>query len=211
MRSSFRVGLPVLALVLAACDPAAAGNTSSTSSAPVANLRIEAPKLDFELKDFDLVDHKGRPFKKADMVGKVWIADFIFTSCPSICPSMTKTVAKVADELKAEEGIRFLSITVDPENDTPEKLDAFFQKHGVVEGGAPSPRWYFVTGEPKAVDDTILKSFLMAFQRGATPAQVTHAERLVLVDKQAHVRALFDTDAAGLEALKKQARELAKI
>lgn len=205
-----RACLLPLCLALAACDPAAASNTSSTSTSPVANLRVEAPTLDFELKDFDLVDHKGRPFKKADMVGKVWIADFIFTSCPSICPGMTQKLAKVADELKDAEDIRFLSITVDADNDTPEKLDAFFQKHGVVEGGAPSPRWHFVTGETKAVDETILKSFLMAFQRGATPAQVTHAERLVLVDKRAHVRALFDTDTAGLEALKKRARELTK-
>lgn len=202
--------LCLAALALIACDPAAASNTSSTSTSVVTNVRVESPKLDFELKDFDLTDHKGRPFKKADMAGKVWIADFIFTSCPSICPGMTRTVAKVADDLKTEEDIRFLSITVDPENDTPEKLDAFFQKHGVVEGGAPSSRWFFVTGEPKAVDDTILKSFLMAFQRGATPAQVTHAERLVLVDKQTHVRALFDTDAAGIEALEKQARAFAK-
>jgi protein SCO1/2 len=190
-----------VALLAAACDPASA--RSKSSSAPVENASVSAPSIDIELPDFQLVDQSGKAFRRSDMLGKVWVTDFIFTTCPSICPAMTRQMSGLVKELEGDAGVRFLSITVDPENDTPEKLAAF-----VKENGAPSAAWFQLTGDPKAVDDIVNKGFLMGVQRGPNKGDIAHAKRFVVVDKRAHVRGLFETDDAGLAALKRTVREL---
>lgn len=198
-----RAFVPLLLLAaLPGCEPASARGGES-SSAPIAYGSVESPPIDFELPDFELLDHEKKPFKKSDLLGKVWVVDFVFTSCPVVCPTMTKRMSDLAKELDAEDGVRFLSITVDPENDTPEKLKAFGEQHGHL-----TPRWRFVTGEPKMVDDTVVKGFLMAVRRGSARADISHAERFVVVDERAHVRGLYDTDPEGLAAIKARVREL---
>ncbi|NUP08008.1 MAG: SCO family protein [Polyangiaceae bacterium] len=198
----------VCALATSACDPASArgsaGSANAEDSGPLSNVKVSAPTIDFELPEFELVDHEKRPFKKADLAGKVWVTDFIFTSCPSVCPGLTRKMSALVKELEGNDAVRFLTITVDPENDTPEKLAAFGREHGT-----PSPKWFMVTGEPKVVDNTVIKGFLMAVQRGSARTDISHAERFVVVDKRAHVRGLFDTDDAGLASLKKRIDELA--
>jgi cytochrome oxidase Cu insertion factor (SCO1/SenC/PrrC family) len=196
---------PLLLLVLllaCGCDPASASGTSD-SSLPITGLSVDAPTIDFALPDFELIDQHKQPFKKSQMAGDVWVTNFIFTSCPSVCPRLTERMATLVTSLADQPNVRFLSISVDPETDTPDKLAAFGAQHG-----AGSPRWSFVTGDPKLVEQTVLKGFLMVMQRGATPMDISHAERFVVVDKKSHVRGLYETDDAGLAALKARVLEL---
>jgi protein SCO1/2 len=208
MRHDVFVGLALLGFSSGACDPASARGGSGSSSAALTNVVVNAPTIDFELPAFELVDHDKRPFKKEDLLGKVWVVDFIFTSCPSVCPGMTRKMSGLVKELEGEADVRFLSITVDPETDTPDKLAAFAKEHGAAAGGWPSPRWTFVTGDPKVVDETVVKGFLQAVRRGSAKMDISHAERFVVVDKRAHVRGLFDTDEAGFADMKTKVRAL---
>lgn len=201
LRSSW---LLALSLLSAAC-----GQRSGTqeSSEPIVNVSVSAPEIDIAIPVFNLTDQNGKPFGQKDMLGSVFVVDFIFTSCPNVCPELTKRMASLSKELRDKQGLKFLSITVDPETDTPEKLRAFRDKYGDAE--AP---WFFITGEPKVVDETVLQGFKMAMTRGTNgghgDASIFHAERFVVIDKQAHLRGIYATTPDGMTALKQKVNQL---
>lgn len=197
-----RAALAVV-LTLTACDRGQGTVTSASSSDLVKDVHILAPAIDIPLPAFELVDHEGKPFTRDGMLGAVWVTGFIFTSCPTVCPGLTRKLSALAQEHEAEADVRFLTLTIDPENDTPEKLAAFASKHGTLR-----PSWKLVTGKPEVVDQTVLKGFVTPFARGASPAEFTHSERFVVVDKRGHVRGVFDSDEAGLAELRKKVQAL---
>jgi protein SCO1 len=191
-----------LLLVLGSCGQ------DRTEEGPIVGLSVSAPTLDFPVPDFELVDQRGKKFTRADMVGSVFVIDFIFTSCPRVCPELTKKMAGLSKKLRTNEKVKFLSISVDPETDTPERLLAFQQKYGDVE--AP---WFFVTGDPKVIEETVLKGFKMALTRGTDGGHgdksIFHAERFVVTDKRGHMRGAFDTSPEGAARLEAMVAQLA--
>ncbi len=184
--------LAVQAAIVVGCDGAPTG---SAGSSPIVVHSVATASIESPLPDFDLVDQHGRRVQRADLAGKVWVADFIFTTCPSVCPKLTETMAGVARELPQPD-VRFVSFSVDPENDTPEKLDAFAKKHG-----ADSERWIFLTGDPATMKRTVLQGFRMVLGK-SEGGEIFHAERFVVVDKRGTIRGVFDTTPEGLAALK---------
>lgn len=187
------------AWLVSGCKDAPVGGTSSAaalaSSEPL-DVRIASPR-------FDLVDEKGHAFSSETMKGKVWIVDFIFTSCPSVCPRLTHKMAGVLEKTKDVPGIHFLSISVDPENDTPEKLTAFVAKNGVS-----SDRWSLLTGPIKDVEATV-KGFKIGAQK-SPEGLLSHDEHFVLVDQEGVIRGYFVADDEGLADLEDRARGFAK-
>lgn len=179
---------------------------------PRADARRDAPsmvvsvepraELSLDLPGFELVDQSGQKRSKADFAGKVWIADFIFTTCPSICPRLTEKMSALSKRTADAPDLRFVSFTVDPETDTPEALTAFGAKYG-----ADPARWSFLTGEPKHVEDVVLKGFKQVLSRDSG-GMIFHSERFVLVDKRGKVRGFYETEPHHLDALEKRAREL---
>jgi protein SCO1/2 len=196
------LGAATLSIGAAGCDSAQAG---ADSSAPVAYVSSSPVVYDYALPDFDLIDQRGQRVTRADLTGKVLVVDFIFTTCPTVCPRLTERMAVVQKELASDSDVRLVSITVDPENDTPEKLAAYGAKYG-----ADPARWYFLDGEPEHVQKTVLHGFKMAVRR-VSEVSIDHAERFVLVDRTMHVRGVFETDDASIAAIVKRARELAAI
>ncbi len=168
---------------------------------------MSAPPIDIALPQFALVDHTGAPFTTESMKGSVFVVDFMFTSCPRVCPELTKTMATFSKTVRDKPGVKFLSVTVDPETDTPQRLAEFRDKY--ADRDAP---WFFVTGDPKMVDDTVLKGFKMAMSRGTDgghgEASIFHAERFVVIDKRTHLRGIFDTTQEGLARLQKTIDQL---
>lgn len=201
MRAGARPLLAIVAMLGTACDPAPEP-LAAPQDGPVLVHSASRPTIDFELPEFQLVDQRGRPFTRADLLGKVWITDFIFTSCPTVCPRLTTELASVARTWKGEANLRFLSISVDPENDTPALLAAFAGKYDV-----DPERWLFVTGEPAVVKSTVLQGFKMALGRGGD-GNLFHAERFVVVDKRARVRGVYDADADGIVELQARVKIL---
>ena len=140
------------------------------------------------LVDFELTDQNGNVFSKKSMAGKIWIVDFFFTRCPSICPLLTESMEKVAERWKSEKKVRFLSITVDAEYDQPQILKAFANEHAL-----PQSRWTFLTGSPDAIHTLCEESFLLALGSAMkSNGEISHSSRLVLVDSQGQVRGYFD-------------------
>lgn len=136
-----------------------------------------------EVADFALYDSRGEPVSMARLEGKIWVADFIFTTCGSICPVMTRNMAVLHDRYKNEERLRLVSISVNPEYDTPEVLAEFAARYQ-----ADPSRWFFLTGSRDAIQDLAVNSFKI----GSVEEPVFHSGYFVLVDGTGRIRAYYD-------------------
>ena len=154
--------------------------------------------------DFRLVDQTGAPFGPDRLKGRVWIADFVFTRCPDVCPRMTERLVGVHRALGERADV--VSVSVDPTYDTPERLAAFARANG-----AESPRWHFLTGDSQHVQEAVLRGFNVAFSRESEDiATLTHGVHVVLVDGRGRIRGYYDSnDRDALERLVADARRLA--
>ena len=171
------------------------------------------------LPDFTLTDHLGGKFGKQQLLGKVWIADFVFTACPEACPRLTGKMRDLQEKLAPaeEQRLGFLSISVDPDRDSPAVLKAYAAKFGVKDA-----LWRFLTGPSVAVERTVVEGFKIGVERVPVPAAATaddihnsafeilHGEKFVLVDALGRIRGYYDVDEqAGLDRLLADARGLA--
>lgn len=159
-----------------------------------------------ELPEFRLVESSGLEFTRADLRGRVSVADFIFTTCAGVCPRMTARMARLRGELPAD--VRFVSFTVDPGHDTPPVLRRY------AEPLAPGERWLFVTGSQAelyrvATDGFKLAAMALPPGSAADEGPFLHSSKFVLVDGSARVRGYYDSeDETALEALRRDARRL---
>src|SRR5262249_41634180 len=139
-----------------------------------------------------------------DLAGRVWVADFIFTSCGGTCPLMTAKMRKLQDVLPP--AIRLVSITVDPARDPPEILAAYAGEHG-----AAVERWLFLTGDKQSLYDLCVKGFKLPLDesRGTAAEPIAHSTRFVLVDKQGEIRGYYNgTEEEDLMRLAADAQRL---
>ncbi len=135
--------------------------------------------------DFNLMDQRGEPLALTDMVGKIWVADFIFTNCPTICPAMTSEMARLQSEFVADP-IYFVSFSVDPERDTSEVLSRY-----AAEYGADDRRWHFLTGEKEHIYELAKDGFSLA--AGHNGSEVLHSTRFVLVASDGRIYGRYDS------------------
>jgi cytochrome oxidase Cu insertion factor (SCO1/SenC/PrrC family) len=133
---------------------------------------LEGLKVFGTVPDFSLVERGGRQVRLADLRGKVWIANFIYTHCTDTCPLQSALMGRLQAEFSAEPDLRLVSITVDPEQDTPEVLAEYAGRFG-----ADRDRWLFLTGDKKALYALALQGFRLSV---ADPAEAAQPSR----DKQ---------------------------
>lgn len=181
----------------------------------IQRLSLKAPPPITSVGAFQLTDEAGQPFSSADLKGKVWIASFFFARCPSICPKLMAEQAKLLphlDDLTDRAGtspVLLVSITVDPEHDTPEVLAAYANKLQ-----APAGRWKFLTGDREVIKELSVKRFLLGMGDreavGGDVYDIVHSGKLALVDQNGDVRGYWGTDEGGRSALISAARLLAK-
>jgi protein SCO1/2 len=139
---------------------------------------------------FEFQDQNGVSFSPETLRGKPWVADFIFTRCPSVCPLLTERLAALAPRLGPR--VHLVSISVDPNFDTPERLRAFAQAHGAV-----SPRWHFLTGDTAAIQQAVTDGFKISLTHEGPETDflsIVHGVHLVLVDADGHIRGYYDSD-----------------
>jgi protein SCO1/2 len=149
---------------------------------------------------FTLIDSEGHPFDSNELKGKVWIVDFIYTNCPGPCPRMTSQMHTLSEKLKADKNIRLVSISVDPERDTPPVLNAYARRFG-----GPTPQWTFLTGPLSTIDLLAVNTFHI----GTVRNRLNHSTRFMLVDKNGHIRAYESTfDPGGMDKLQADAEAL---
>jgi len=148
--------------------------------------------------DFTLTGADGKPFEAASLRGKVWIADFVFTSCKESCPVLTARMKNVG---RAVPGAELVSFSVDPANDTPDVLAAYAARYGAEPG-----RWHFLTGPVDEIERVIGQGMKLALQR--KEADILHANRFVLVDRTGKIRGYYDALAPDeMDALTRDARK----
>jgi protein SCO1 len=156
---------------------------------------------------FELRDQRGATVRSADLHGRVLIVDFIFTSCPDVCPLLTDQLAGLRKQLPEKAPVAFVSFSVDPEHDSPEKLKAFATAHG-----ADHANWYFLTGPLATVREVVTKGFKQAMElepeQPGKPRNVLHGSHYVLVDRAGTIRGFFRSDAEGRDTLRAAAERL---
>jgi protein SCO1/2 len=141
----------------------------------------------YDVPAFDLVAQDAQPFHSTVLAGKIWVADFIYTTCPGPCPRMTSQMHEVQDAIEKMPDVKLVSFTVDPARDTPPVLADYAKVHG-----ASSEHWYFLTGR----EATLQKLDRDVFKLGSLNASMEHSTRFVLVDRQSRIRGYYDTSEA---------------
>ena len=170
--------------------------------------RLERLPAVTKLSDFSLLDRSGQTRRLLDLKGRASVVGFVFTRCSGPCPRLTATMAALHADPGLRE-LRLISVTVDPEHDRPEQLDAYARSFAARAGD-----WWFLTGEAKAVRALVRQSFklaLMEDERAGTPVgeRFSHSTRLVLVDDLGQIRGYYDsTDGAELKKLRADALAL---
>jgi protein SCO1/2 len=140
---------------------------------------------------FQLTNQDGRPFGSGDLANKIWIADFIFTSCPGPCPMISSRMSELQKPL-ANSDAHLVSFTVDPDKDTPQVLHNYADRLN-----AQSGRWDFLTGNKSAIYDLCQHGFKLAVADGSDQMGMpVHSTRIVLVDRQGQIRGYYDGLAA---------------
>ena len=155
--------------------------------------RSEPPPVMDPAPAFTLTNRDGRAVRSQDLAGKPWIADFIFTRCPASCPLMTARMARLDQELARDHEVRLVSISVDPEHDTPAVLERYAQSYK-----AP-PRWLFLTGGKEEIYRLSRQGFKLGIDipppsgpGGPAVEPILHSTRFVLVDGQGRIRGYYD-------------------
>ena len=154
-----------------------------------------------QVPDFSLVDQNGKTVTRADLAGQVWVADFFFTHCTGKCPMVTSRMADVQRAVPKEASVKLVSITVDPERDSPAVLAKW-----AADYGAQDDRWLFLTGDKNDIIRLCKEGFLLPM--GDNPSD--HSFKLMLVDRAGIIRGSFQgTDENEVAELKKKIRSLA--
>ena len=135
---------------------------------------------------FELTNEKGQPFGSAQLAGKIWIADFIFTTCPGPCPIISTRVGELQKPL-AKSDIHFVSFSVDPDKDTPEALRTYAEKLK-----AHPDRWDFLTGQRATIYSLVRDGFKLAVDDGGDEGVPVHSTRVALVDRHGVIRGYYD-------------------
>jgi protein SCO1/2 len=144
-----------------------------------------------EVPDFALVDQDGTAVEAADLEGSPWVADFVFTRCPDVCPALTATMKGLERDLAARKApedpdVTLVSISVDPTHDTPPVLREYAARFGT------GPRWRFLTGSRDAVTALVKEGFKLGVADDGPPtAPITHSDRFVLVDGRRRIRGYY--------------------
>ena len=131
-----------------------------------------------------MTDSHGKPFDGATLAGKVWVADFIYTNCPAECPLMSAKMHRVEKQLRGQQDVKLVSMSVDPERDTPEALTRFARRYG-----GPTEQWIFLTGTPATVHQLAFTTFHV----GDVLGKINHSTKFVLVDKRGRIRGYYSS------------------
>jgi protein SCO1/2 len=165
------------------------------------------------LPAFSLVDQRGQPFGTRELVGHVWVADFIFTSCQGVCPMLSERMADIGRRArKLGPDFHLVSISVDPAHDTPERLRDYAERYG-----ANPLAWSFLTGPAQVIESAVVGGFKVGMGTERAPAaaapahagasdqaaflDIFHGENLVLVDRQLRIRGYFSPTDEGIAQL----------
>ncbi|HLP55290.1 MAG TPA: SCO family protein [Fluviicola sp.] len=162
-----------------------------------------------KIGDFSFTDQTGKAFGLKDVEGKVFVAEYFFSTCGTICPKMTAQMERVHQQFKHNNQVEILSFTVDPANDTVARLAEYAKEHH-----ADSKQWHFLTGEKEKLYEAARRSFFVlkpaaVENQGDVGSDFIHTNNFVLIDKQLRIRGYYDgTSAHDVDRLMKDMERL---
>lgn len=198
--------------------PAIDSTTGEIKMAKRLNPRWNESEMDtvFQtIPSFSLTDETGKTFDSNILKDKIYVTSFFFTRCGTICPKITSQLSRVQDTFLGDPEVQFLSISVDPKYDQPEKLETYAKRFDANKG-----QWHFLTGEKKMIYPLVLKGFHVPLADASeydaaikNPDETfIHSERLVLVDKEGIIRGFYDgTDKKEVDRLLVEIKVLKNI
>lgn len=141
-----------------------------------------------KIADFALINQNGKTITQDDFKDKIYVADFFFTTCPSICPIMTKNMGDIQQAILNDDDVLLLSHSVTPVIDSVPQLKKYALEKGVVDS-----KWNLVTGDKKQIYELARKSYLAVKTDGdGGPYDMIHTENFILVDKERRIRGFYD-------------------
>ena len=166
-------------------------------SAELVDTTLQYVKKYHTIADFSLVNQNGKTITQDDYKDKIYVADFFFTTCQTICPIMTDHMVEIQKKLKDDHEVLLLSHTVTPEIDSVPQLKKY-----ALEKGVDDAKWNLVTGDKKEIYDLARKSYLAAKDVPFSENDLVHTENFVLVDKKKRIRGFYDgTDPEAIKTL----------
>lgn len=159
---------------------------------------IAHKRRNHKVADFHLINQNGKIITQEDYKGKIYVADFFFTRCQTICPVMTNNIGKLQEVFKNDDDVMFLSHSVTPVIDSVSVLRAYADKKGVIDS-----KWNITTGDKKHIYKLARKSYFAVLDEGDGGLQdFVHTENFVLVDKKRQIRGFYDgTDTEDMQRL----------
>ncbi|MBA3705007.1 MAG: SCO family protein [Bacteroidetes bacterium] len=150
------------------------------------------------IQNFSFINQDGQTVTQKDFDGSIYVTDFFFTTCHSICPIMSSQMERVNIKFNDNTEVKFLSHTVDPEIDTVQQLKAYAIKHN-----ADAKQWMFVTGDKKALYEIARTGYLLNAEQGdGGPDDFIHTQNFALIDKEKRIRGFYDgTDSTEINQL----------
>lgn len=192
----------ILLALLSACMP------GKEAPLPIIGERmlVEGDTVYHQIADFSFVNQDSQAVNNATFTGKVYLADFFFTSCPTICPKVKKQMLRLYDRYEGDDRLLLLSHTIDVKRDTVGRLKTYATNLGVE-----TARWHFVTGSHDAIYGMADDYFSTAKIDTEAPGGFDHSGLIILVDAKRHVRSFCDgTDASSVDRFMEDIDQLLK-
>ncbi len=139
------------------------------------------------IPEFSFTNQEGQEVTLATFEDKIYVVDFFFVSCPTICPVVKAQMLRVLEAYQDEDRLVFLSHTIDPKRDTVERLKKYADNLGVG-----VPKWHFVTGDKDKLHGIASSYFSIAYEDSSAPGGFDHSGRLILIDQNKHIRSYCD-------------------
>ncbi len=191
LKNKFQTGILLIILVV----PVFLYFFLTTQSENYYDLPIMGPKslnesgdtIYHKVKAFSFPDAEGNPVTDKEFDGSVYVADFFFTKCTSICPKMSTQLTRIQEYFKDNDQVKILSHSVDPDYDKGNVLSGYAQKYN-----ATSDKWYFVTGDAEEIYTKARKDYYIIAGEEDSDEGFVHSEKLVLIDKDKQIRGFYD-------------------
>jgi protein SCO1/2 len=165
---------------------------------------VDGQKVYHQIRDWTYLNQDSIQVTNKDLGEYVYVADFFFTSCPSICPRVAKEMLVIYEEFKDEPRVKLVSFTIDPKRDTPTKLKLYSSNLDVN-----SDKWWFLTGDKGETLELANDYFIAALEDQDSPGGFDHSGKIVLVDKEGHIRSFSEgTDPDTTPKLIKDVKKL---
>ncbi len=200
----FLLACLLLCILAGACKPPSRGGGAAVLQEGVSENSPNGLRRYWQVPAFELINQDGNAFYSGQMLGKVWVVDFFYTTCPGPCPALTSRLSEIHSLWASDARVGFLSVSSDPEKDQPEVLRKYALKFKA------DHRWVFLTGKTSAVFALANQGFKLSLTRSEGSAEpLTHSTKLALVDASGWVRGFYE--GVGDESNEASARLMAGI